>query len=532
MTSAPAPAHMGRVTGEQAPPATVPFSQETLDEGARRTVWLAAVVAIGIVAWHVAQRFAQPQIAPILDDAVNRLAALLVVLTAVGLIALHRYGVVTSLTLVGLGMGFEIAAALSIGLVETSLPFDDTTRLLGLSAIGPLIVFAGAQIPTRPGVRLTLALGAATMWPLALWINSSRFASVTVSTRAAWVWAAMNYLFAIPAFLLARRSYQATQAVPMAQELGSYQLISPIGEGGMGEVWRARHKMLARPAAIKLVKLDAGQAHLLALRFHREANAIAALQSPHTVYLYDFGTTQQGRLYYVMELLDGISLQTLVTTFGPQPASRVVAILRQTCRSLEEAHQKKLVHRDLKPSNVMLCQVATTRDFVKVLDFGLAKPFGTAETANLTVDGVTVGTPEYMAPEVAGGSRRIDARVDLYALGCVAYFLITGTLVFTDSSSIAIALKHMKTPPEPPSRRSGRSVPADLERLILKCLEKDPGARPASAGDVERMLAACNVPPWTDEDASAWWTRHLPPTSPLRTSSQAQPLAPLAARKA
>jgi serine/threonine-protein kinase len=190
------------------------------------------------------------------------------------------------------------------------------------------------------------------------------------------------------------------------------------------------------------------------------------------------------------------------------------------------------VHRDLKPSNVMLCQVATTTDFVKVLDFGLAKPFGTAETSNLTVDGVTVGTPEYMAPEVAGASRRIDARADLYALGCVAYFLITGTLVFTDSSSIAIALKHMKTPPEPPSRRSGRSVPDDLERIILKCLEKDPGARPSSAADVERMLAACKIPRWTDEDASAWWARHLPPTSPLRTASQAQPLAPLASRNA
>ena len=134
--------------------------------------------------------------------------------------------------------------------------------------------------------------------------------------------------------------------------------MSPIGEGGMGEVWRASHKMLARPAAIKLVKLDASRQELFAQRFHREANAIAGLQSPHTVYLYDFGTTQDGRLYYVMELLDGISLQTLITTFGPQPASRVVAILRQMCRSLEEAHQKKIVHRDLKPSNVMICQVA------------------------------------------------------------------------------------------------------------------------------------------------------------------------------
>ena len=152
--------------------------------------------------------------------------------------------------------------------------------------------------------------------------------------------------------------------------------MSPIAEGGMGEVWRASHKLLARPAAIKLVKLDASRQEMFAQRFHREANAIAALQSPHTVYLYDFGTTQDGRLYYVMELLDGISLQTLITTFGPQPASRVVSILRQMCRSLEEAHQEQIVHRDLKPSNVMICKVAQTCDFVKVLDFGLAKPFG------------------------------------------------------------------------------------------------------------------------------------------------------------
>ena len=266
-----------------------------------------------------------------------------------------------------------------------------------------------------------------------------------------------------------------------SKELGSYQLLWPIGEGGMGEVWRASHKLLVRPAAIKLVKFDAGREELFARRFEREANAIAGLQSPNTVYLYDFGTTQEGRLYYVMELLDGISLQTLVNTFGAQPASRVVAILRQVCRSLEEAHDKKILHRDLKPSNVMICRVAQSHDFVKVLDFGLAKPFGPTEVSRLTVEGVTLGTPEYMAPEMARAESVVDARADLYALGCVAYILLTGSLVFTDPNPVAVALKHLRTPPVPPSQRTSQPVPRDLERVILMCLEKEPAARPASA---------------------------------------------------
>ncbi len=423
----------------------VPLPQQTLDEGAGRLTSLALSLAMVVVAWHVLQRLAQPHLAPILGDAINRLVALCVVLMAGGLFALRRYGVVTSRTLLGLGMVFEIVSAFSIAMVETARPFDASHHVLGLSAVGPLIVIAGALIPARPNVRLAVALAAATTWPLAYWINSTRFAFVTESWRQASIWPVMNYLFAILAYVVARRSYGEVEQVPEAGHFGSYKLLSPIGEGGMGEVWRASHKMLARPAAIKLVKLDAGRQALFALRFHREARAIASLQSPHTVYLYDFGTTEEGRLYYVMELLDGVSLQTLVTTFGSQPPSRVVAILRQMCHSLEEAHGKKIVHRDLKPSNVMLCQVAQVCDFVKVVDFGLAKPFGgTADVdANLTVEGVTVGTPEYMAPEVARASRKIDARADLYALGCVGYFLLTGTLVFSDAKPVAIALKHM-----------------------------------------------------------------------------------------
>jgi eukaryotic-like serine/threonine-protein kinase len=181
---------------------------------------------------------------------------------------------------------------------------------------------------------------------------------------------------------------------------------------------------------------------------------------------------------------------------------------------------------------VMICEVAQVRDFVKVLDFGLAKPFGAGAASNLTVEGVTLGTPEYMAPEVGRGSRTVDARADLYALGCIAYVLLTGSLVFTDPSPVGMALKHMRTPPVPPSKRTDNFVPPELERVILACLEKDPGARPRSARAVERLLSACNVPPWREEDADAWWQQHLPPTSPLRSFSQAPQQEPSLVQKA
>ena len=498
----------------------VALSLEMLEEGARRVSWLAAVFIVASIAWYAWERLVQPHLAPVFDDPVTRLAGLMTIFIAAGLVALRRYAVVTSRQLLGLGVTFEIAVSFAIAMVETSRPFDASRPLLGLSAIGPWIIFVAAVVPTPPHVRLALALAAATTWPVAYWINSARFGFITESWRQTSIWPTMNYLLAGVAYLVGRLTYGTVREVQDARNLGSYTLMSQIGEGGMGEVWRASHKLLARPAAIKLVKLDASRQELFAQRFHREANAIAALKSPHTVYLYDFGATQDGRLYYVMELLDGISLQTLVDTFGPQPAPRVVAILKQICRSLEEAHQEKIIHRDLKPSNVMICQVAQARDFVKVLDFGLAKPFGAGAASNLTVQGVTLGTPEYMAPEVGRGSRSVDARADLYALGCIAYVLLTGALVFNDPNPVSVALKHMRTPPVPPSRRTDRPIPPDLERVILACLEKDPDARPRSARGVERLLAACGVPQWNEEDADAWWQLYLPPTSPLRSFSQ------------
>jgi serine/threonine protein kinase len=520
------------------PPGRTVLPPKLLDDAAKRMSILAVFFAVVVVIVQVFQRLIQPQMVAVIDDPINRLATLAAVLMAVGLFALHRFRLATSRTLLALGMVFEVVVALSISMIETSRPFDPRVPLLGLSALGPWIVFIGALIPNRPIVTLLVALAAATSWPLAYVINSTRLHFVTESWRQTSVWPAMNYLMAVLAYLVGRRTYGTAYQAQTAQELGSYRLVSLIGEGGMGEVWKASHQMLARPAAIKLVKpaaaTSARQADVFIKRFRREANMIAGLQSPHTVYLYDFGTAQDGRVYYVMELLDGISLQTLVTTFGPQPASRVVFILRQICRSLEEAHAQGLVHRDLKPSNVMLCNFAGRRDFVKVLDFGLAKSVVRAERlemSQLTVEGVATGTPGYIAPEVALGDAEVDARADLYALGCVAYVLLTGTLVFPDPNPLSMTLKHVQAAPDPPSLRTELAIPPDLERIILHCLAKNPSDRPSSAAELEEMLGTCGAADWTERDAATWWELHLPRSSSLRSFAQASPRTPPVVQK-
>ncbi len=350
------------------------------------------------------------------------------------------------------------------------------------------------------------------------------------------MWLFGPYLAAFWAYFIARRLHGMEVAAQRAQELGSYHLESLIGRGGMGEVWRARHKMLAREAAIKIIRPElvqgatARQADVAVRRFEREARVTADLQSPHTVYLYDFGRSRDGHFYFVMELLDGVSLQKLVQTFGPQPGSRVIHLLRQACLSLEEAHARGLVHRDLKPSNIMACKVALQHDFVKVLDFGLVKPTQAEELTNLTMDGVSAGTPGYIAPEIAMGEERIDGRADLYTLGCVAYFLLTGSLVFNESSPTALAVAHVQKTPDPMSQRTELPISPDLERVVLQCLAKRPDDRPASARALIRLLDACaDARQWCSEDADAWWRTHLPPSSSHRNPTIAPPRVPQAA---
>jgi serine/threonine-protein kinase len=282
----------------------------------------------------------------------------------------------------------------------------------------------------------------------------------------------------------------------------------------MGEVYKATHRMLARPAAIKLIRpemLGAGDGELAQLalrRFRREAEVAANLRSPHTVELYDFGVTEDQTLYFVMELLDGMDLQALVTDYGPQPANRVIHILLQVCESLEEAHARGLVHRDIKPPNIHLGRLGLRHDFVKVLDFGLVKPVAGANGAGDhslgTAAGMTPGTPAYMAPEMALGDQ-VDGRADLYALGCVAFYLLTGKVVFEASSALQSVARHLNDTPVPPSRRTTQAIPLGLDQLILALLAKRPEDRPRSATELARSLAAIDVPPWGEEQAAVWW---------------------------
>jgi serine/threonine-protein kinase len=375
-------------------------------------------------------------------------------------------------------------------------------------------------LPARPGLTLWGGLAAASMWPLAYWINVERHGFPIAPWVRLVIWPAINYLIAVLAYMFGR--HLASLSTPaISTGLGAYQLLTPIGAGGMGEVWKATHHMLARKAAIKLVRprttaISERQADNWVKRFQREANVIAGLQSPNTIYLYDFGVAPDGQFYYAMELLDGVSLETLVSSFGPQPTGRVRSILLQVCASLEEAHQQGLVHRDLKPSNVMLCKLALTYDFVKVLDFGLAKCAACEEATQLSAEGVGMGTPGYISPEVALGEELVDERADIYALGCVAYFLLTGSLVFPDANAMAMALKHVQEKPVPPSQRTELPIPAELEAIIMQCLEKKPADRPANVRALADRLAALSLPVWTQADATAWWDRHLPPTSTLR----------------
>ena len=293
--------------------------------------------------------------------------------------------------------------------------------------------------------------------------------------------------------------------------LGSYRLVDRIGYGGMGEVWLARHRLLARPAAVKLIRAETSFGHdILVQRFQREARVTANLRSPHTVQLYDYGVSDSGDFYYVMELLGGMDLQQMVERFGPLPAERVIGLLRQACLSLSEAHECELVHRDIKPANLFVTKLGPEYDFVKVLDFGMVMAAVGEDVTRLTAQGFVLGTPAFMAPELTLGETEIDGRADLYALGCSAYWLITARPVFDATNPASMLMQHLQSEPTPPSRVSELEIPAALEDAIMGCLEKRPEQRPSSALALYEELGRILCAPWTQERARVWWQMHAP----------------------
>ena len=293
-----------------------------------------------------------------------------------------------------------------------------------------------------------------------------------------------------------------------ARRLGQYTLEAKLGEGGMGTVYRAQHAMMRRPTAIKLVRPEkAGE--LTLARFEREVQLTARLTHPNTVTIFDYGRTPDGLFYYAMELLDGATLDEVVRLDGAQPPGRVVGVLVALAGALAEAHGIGLIHRDIKPSNVILCTQGGRPDVAKLLDFGLVKEVRDEGEVELTQESSLTGTPQYMCPEAIASPESLDARGDLYALGAVGYFLLTGTHVFTGGTLVEVCSHHLHTEPDPPSTRLSEPVPEDLELLLLSCLEKSPDDRPQTATELRDRLQACgSMGAWSEGDARTWWEHH------------------------
>ncbi len=294
------------------------------------------------------------------------------------------------------------------------------------------------------------------------------------------------------------------------KRLGQYTLEEKLGEGGMGVVYRAKHAMLLRPTAVKF--LDSSKANEKSVaRFEREVQLTGQLNHPNTIAIYDYGRTPEGVFYYAMEFLDGLDLQTLVGRHGPQPEGRVIHILKQVCGSLAEAHSIGLIHRDVKPANILLNVRGGMFDVVKLLDFGLVKLVDNSSEAQVTKAGGVVGTPMYMSPEAYQSPETVDARTDLYAVGAVGYFLLTGEPPFLGESMLDILKHQVETVPDAPSKRLGQPVSPELEQLLLRCLSKSPADRPATAyeiiAELDRIPAANS---WTEAHARYWWRRYVP----------------------
>lgn len=332
------------------------------------------------------------------------------------------------------------------------------------------------------------------------------YETLYVVRQGFWALVALLMLGAVGIFFYNFLFQDLSNRMRKAERLGQYTLEEKIGEGGMGSVYKAKHAMLRRPTAIKLIKEGQVKPETL-VRFEREVQLTSQLANPNTVAIYDYGRTPEGVFYYAMEYLPGITLDNLVLNDGPQPERRVVHILRQICSSLAEAHARGMIHRDIKPANIMLLERGGMYDVIKVLDFGLVKDI-TSGDQNVTAMNTVPGTPHFLSPEAIQHPDAIDARSDLYAVGAVGYFLLTGSFVFSGTSAIEVLGKQVNDTPEDPSERLGRSLDPYLEGLILQCLAKDPADRPADAGVLLEALSSGYQSPigtWTQKEAAAWW---------------------------
>ena len=493
--------------------------EDILQEQARRIVLFSAVAAFmwsfGLAMDGVilpATVGFQPAPAGLLLDAIGA-AVTLATFLFVRFFHLHthtkcRVGIWVMLLNAALITALEMS---TIGMIEHAIGRP--------SWIAILILTSAMIMPSTPRRTLIASLIAAAMGPIGLGIMGllGRPVPALGAIMALYL---PNFIWAVVATLPSAMFQRMGRQLKQARALGSYELIEQLGAGGMGSVWRARHRLLARDAAVKLVRREAlgdteSAAQSQMRRFEREAQATALLRSQHSIRLFDFGTADDGSFYYVMELLEGRDLESFVKEFGPLAPERVAFLLTQICHSLSEAHARGMVHRDIKPANIFLCRMGLEFDFVKVLDFGLVqtrKPdASTAVTETLVTAQQLIGTPAYMAPEVILGKDDVDRRADVYAIGCVAYFLLTGTRVFEHGNQMQTLIDHVHAEPVPPSTRLGKPLPKELDRLVAECLSKKPDDRPSDAGELLNRIGAANLAAsWSNAQARMWWETRLP----------------------
>jgi hypothetical protein len=448
----------------------------------------------------------------------------------IGVFALVRWSALPAASKLNIGLAFEVLGSLGIAAVEyqgitSGIRFVGMADLqdvgsFGLSWVSVWVMLFTVAVPSPPRRALVAAALSVSTVPIvfAAWVAAG-ITTVVLGPLEFFFNLVFPYIIvAGMAGVASSVVYRLGTEVGRARELGSYRLVERLGVGGMGEVWRAEHRLLARPAAVKLIRPaalgtggpDARRVQLK--RFEREAQATASMRCPHTVELYDFGVADDGTFYYVMELLDGLDLDVLVERHGPMPAARAVHLLRQVCHSLAEAHEIGLIHRDVKPANIFACRYGRETDWVKVLDFGMVKhreDVGESD-AKLTAENMVGGTPAYMAPEQALGEP-VDGRADLYALGCVAFWLVTGQQVFEGKTPMETMMLHVHGTPAPPSTRTERPVPTALDEVVMRCLRKAPDERPQTADDLARELAMVPLAEaWSGAQAEQWWDRHYP----------------------
>ncbi|MET0390540.1 MAG: serine/threonine-protein kinase [Polyangiales bacterium] len=476
----------------------------------RRLGFFAKFFALMVGGFQLLARVVNSQ-TPVLQEVMgNRLLPthLIVLLLFVSLLLRLRTATCSVLELRIIDAVLTIGPPIAIGAALEPVSPYVRPELLLLLVVGHLLLLRAVVVPSTPKRTLLLAISVSIPVVVATYFYYAHHAdpslppvSMYVVVTAAWCFAST-----VMTTLVSYSIYGLRQKVVAAAQLGQYTLERRIGQGGMGVVYRARHALLRRPTAIKLLSADRSAGQDL-LRFEREVQLTSQLTHPNTIAIYDYGRTPEGVFYYAMEYLDGVDLQQLVELTGPQSLGCVIRIVDQVAGALAEAHKLGLIHRDIKPANVILCERGGVPGIAKVVDFGLVKRVhGGADSPLLSGTQAIMGTPLYLSPEAIAHPDVVDERSDLYALGAVAYFLITGTPVFAAQSVVEVCAHHLHTTPEPPSARCGRPLPPELDRLVLQLLAKEPSGRPLSAFELRRELSRLpGITRWTDDDAAAWW---------------------------